>query len=78
MTVSTPASEKSVDKFNSTYASAAATCAGTPAAAVDIENEVDETADEVVSDTTTSPNLPTVMTEKTFEVGDTVDYKARP
>lgn len=69
--------QKSVDKFNSVYASSAATCAGTPAAGGDIVTAVDETADEVVSDTTTSPNLPTVMTERTFEVGDTVDYKGQ-
>jgi len=67
--------QKSTEKFNSVYASASPTCAGTPATAVDIVSDVDQTTDEVVSDTTTSPNLPTVMTEVPFNVGDTVDYK---
>jgi hypothetical protein len=67
--------QKSLDKFNSLYTKAAATCAGTPATALDIVSNVDGTSDAVVFNTTTSPNLPTVMTEIPFNVGDTIDYK---
>ncbi len=67
--------QKSTDKFNTVYASAAPTCAGTPAAAVDIVSAADATSDDLVFDTVTSPNLPTVMTEVPFNVGDTVSYK---
>jgi hypothetical protein len=66
--------QKSLDKFNAVYSSAAATCVGTPAAALDIVNSVDGTSDDLVFNTTTSPNLPTVMTEIPFNVGDTVEY----
>jgi len=69
--------QKSLDKFNKVYSSAAAICAGTPAAALDIVNDVDGTSDDLVFNTTTSPNLPTVMTEVPFEVGDTVPYNGQ-
>lgn len=67
--------QKATEKFNTIYAKASPLCAGTPAAAPDIVNDVSATADETVFDTVTSPNLPTTMTEVPFDLGDTVDYK---
>jgi hypothetical protein len=67
--------QKATDKFDAIYGKAAPLCAGTPASATDVKNDVAAAAAETVFDTVTSPNLPTVMTEVPFDVGDTVDYK---